>query len=136
MENRPDIHQYFQKIADRLSGMAMEYTNEMGIISLKLLEGRSQNVRGFFKQKGEHWMLMLSSKVCSLDEYQHVDFKDLTLQNNKLWEAKAVIHHDYLEIASVTMFSELHFEHACNLVLEVAHTADELEHQITGLDVH
>ncbi|TAD99320.1 MAG: hypothetical protein EAZ97_09060 [Bacteroidetes bacterium] len=134
MENHPNIHEFFKKIAEKLQGMAMEYTSDMGIISLRLPNGRSQNVRGFFKQKTDHWVLKLNSKVCSLDEYKNIDFKMITERNNKLNEAKAVIHQDYLEIAATILFSDSYFDHICSLVLEIAKAADLLEEEITGKD--
>ena len=134
MENHPNIHEYFKKVAEKLEGMAMEYTNEMGIISLRLSNGRSQNVRGFFKQKSDHLVLKLNSKVCSLDEYQNIDFKMITERNNKLNEAKAVIHQDHLEIAATCLFSDAYFDHTCSLILDIAQAADLLEEEITGKD--
>lgn len=136
MNNQPNIHEYFKKVAQKLDGVTMEYTDEIGIISLQLSNGRSQGVRGYFKHKDDHWALKLNSKVCALEEYPNIDFKMLVEKNNKLNEAKAVIHQENLEIAATIIFAEAHFEHICHIILEIAKVADQLEEEITGKDEH
>ncbi|TAF31441.1 MAG: hypothetical protein EAZ57_11695 [Cytophagales bacterium] len=137
MEARPNIQEYFAQVAKALNGNAIEYTPIMSIVNLKLSNGnRSQNVSGFFKQKEQDWILMLSSKVCLLDHFPNVDFKDLALRNNKMWEAKAVIHHDHLEVSAACRFKSSDFDYICNLIMDIATIADELEFKITGKDEH
>lgn len=136
MENHIKRKEYFVKLAERMNGTYIEYTDEVCIISLRLPDGRSQSIRGFFKQRGEDLMLMLMSKVCYLDEYPNVDFKTLIEQNNKLYYSKFVIHHDYLEVLADAHFADITVEFLEHVALEVAKTADDWEFKITGQDLH
>lgn len=136
MENNVKRKEYFVKLAEKLNGTYIEYTDEICIISLRLDDGRSQSVRGFFKQRGNDLMLLMMSKVCYLDEYPNVDFKKLIEENNHLHYSKFVIHHDYLEVLSDSHFSDITVEYLEHVALEVAKTADDWEFKITGQDVH
>ncbi|GAB4193999.1 MAG: hypothetical protein OHK0057_13480 [Thermoflexibacter sp.] len=136
MEHNVKRKEYFVKLAERLDGTYIEYTDEICIISLRLPDGRSQSVRGFFKQRGQDLMLMLMSKVCFLDEYPNVDFRALIEENNHLHFSKFVIHHDYLEVLADVHFSDVTIEFLEHVALEVAQTADDWEYKITGQDIH
>jgi len=136
MEHHIKRKEYFVKLAEKLDGTYIEYTDEICIISLRLPDGRTQSIRGFFRQRGQDLMLMIMSKVCYLDEYPNVDFKMLTVQNNKLHYSKFVIHHDYLEVLADAHFADITVEFLEHVALEVAQTADDWEFKITGQDLH
>jgi hypothetical protein len=136
MEHNIKRKEYFVKLAEKLGGTYIEYTDEICIISLRLPDGRSQSVRGFFKQRGQDLMLLLMSKVCFLDEYPNVDYKALVDASNHLAFSKFVTHHDYLEVMAASHFSDITVEYLEHVALEVASVADDWEFKITGQDIH
>jgi hypothetical protein len=126
----------FSILGEVMDAAHIEYTHEISILRITLSNGRTQNVRGFIKKRGHFSVLVLMSKVCSLDGYAHIDYKKLITWNNHLKFSKFVIHEDYLEVVAQTRLDSAPVEYLQQVVTEVAQAADDCEHEITGLDTH
>lgn len=134
-----NIHDFFTKLAEELDGIYLDYTGDSGAMNLKLPNGRTQSVKSYIKNKGkgEGDMIIFMSKVCMLEEYpEKIDFKKMLTMNHSLVYSKIVIDEGYMEVESgasmeLSNRAELKF-----IISEVAKVADDLEHEITGQDVH
>ncbi len=129
------VKECFSLLAEHMNATHIEYTEEISILNIELSKGRWQNVRGFLRKRGNHDFIVMMSKICSLDEYPNLDWKNLLERSNNLKYCKFVIHHDYLEVVASAYFENAPLDYLEQVAHEVAHTADLLEHEITGIDV-
>jgi hypothetical protein len=133
---KQSIHDYFAKLAERLNGLYMEYTDDSGAMNLKLPNGRNQNMKSYLRQYPEGNVVVFMSKICYLEEYPEIDFHDMLTRNASLHYSKLVIDRGYLEAQAAFKLEWINDDEACYILQEVAQTADDLENEITGLDVY
>ena len=131
-----NIHDYFSSLAEELNGLYMEYTNDSGAMNLKMANGRNQSVKSFLKMHSNGETVVFMSKVCYLEEYPEVDFQQMLERNHELFFAKLVIDRGYLETQAAVRLSSASKEDMLFVINEVARVADDLENEITGLDVY
>lgn len=129
-------HAYFAELAEALNGLYMEYTNDSGAMNLKMANGRNQSVKSFFKDHNNGDTVVLMSKVCYLEEYPNVDFREMLEKSHHLLFTKLVIDRGYLETQATIRLANTSKEDILFIISEVARVADDLENEITGLDVY
>ncbi len=136
MEDK-NIKGALETISKELGGSYTEYSDDTIIVTLPLSEGRFQSVKGLITEKENGHMLFFTSTVCRLHEHQQVNFREMLEYNFKLDYARITItDEDYLEVMAGIKYELCTPAEVKQLVLEVARSADKLEYQITGTDVH
>ena len=132
-----NIHDFFADLAEELDAIYLDYTGSSGAMNLKLENGRTQSVKSFVKKKGDGGdMIVFMSKICRLDEYPDVNFRQMLEMNHKLTYSKIVVDQDYMEVESDVRLELSNKEEMKFIIKEVAKVADDLEHEITGQDVY
>ena len=132
-----NVQGYLKHLAEELNGNYTEYSEDTVIITLPLADSRFQSVRGVIQEKNTGLFLILSSTICRLHEYPDVDFRKMLERNYDLGYSKITItDEDYLELAVYTKYDLVTADELRYMLLEVAETADQLEHEITGKDHH
>jgi hypothetical protein len=131
-----NIHDYLSDLAEELNGLYMEYTNDSGAMNLKVANGRNQSVKSFSKSHPTGDTIVFMSKVCYLEEYPEVDFQQMLEKNHELLFTKLVIDRGYLETQAAIRLASSSKEEMLFVINEVARVADDLENEITGLDVY
>jgi hypothetical protein len=136
MEDK-NVKGYLSKLAEELNGNYTEYSDDTVIVTLPLEEGRFQSIRGLITQKDSGLMLVLTSTICRLHEYPDVDFRRMLEFNYDLGYSKITItDEDYLELMTSIKYDLATPDELRYMLNEVAVTADKLEFEITGKDVH
>jgi hypothetical protein len=136
MEDK-NVQGYLEKLAQELNGNYTEYSDDTVIVTLPVDEGRFQSVRGLIIPKEQGLRLVLASTICRLHEYPDVDFRKMLEHNFELGYSKITItDEDYLELITSMAYELVTPEELRYMLVEVATTADKLEHEITGKDVH
>lgn len=136
MEDK-NIQGYLKKLAEELNGNYTEFSDDTVIVTVPVDEGRYQSVRGMLQKKQSGDMLMLTSTICRLHEYPDVNFRKMLELNFNLGYSKITItDEDYLELAAAIKYELCTPEEVRFMLEEVAQTADRLELEITGKDVH
>jgi hypothetical protein len=136
MEDK-NVQGYLEKLAQELNGNYTEYSNDTVIVTLPVDEGRFQSVRGLILEKEGGTRLILTSTICRLHEYPDVDFRKMLEHNYDLGYSKITItDEDYLELMTAMKYDLVTPEELRYMLIEVAKTADDLELEITGKDVH
>jgi hypothetical protein len=106
-------------------------------MTLPLDEGRFQSIRGLITEKESGLMLIFTSTICRLHEFPNVDFKRMLEMNYELGYSKITItDEDYLELMTSIRYDLANAEEIRYMINEIAQTADKLEFEITGQDVH
>ncbi len=132
-----NVKGHLQKLAEEMDGNYTEYSDDTIIVTLPLEEGRFQSVRGLITEKDAGLMLIFTSTICRLHEYPDVDFRKMLEMNYELGYAKITItDEDYLELMTAIKYDLATAEEIRYMITEVARTADKLEFEITGKDVH
>lgn len=132
-----NVKGHLKKLAEELDGNYTEYSDDTIIVTLPLEEGRFQSVRGLITEKDEKPMLIFTSTICRLHEYPDVDFRKMLEMNYELGYSKITItDEDYLELMTAIKYDLATPEEIRYMITEVANTADKLEFEITGKDVH
>lgn len=136
MEDK-NIKGYLEKLAQELNGNFTEYSDDTVIVTLPLDEGRFQSVRGLISERESGLMLVFTSTICRLHEYPDVDFRKMLEMNYELGYSKITItDEDYLELMTAIKYELATPAEVKYMILEIAGTADKLEFEITGKDVH
>ncbi len=132
-----NVKGYLQKMAEEMDGNYTEYSDDTIIVTLPLEEGRFQSIRGLITEKSSGLMLILTSTICRLHEYPDVDFRKMLEMNYDLGYSKITItDEDYLELMTSIKYDLATADEIRYMMTEVAQTADRLEFEITGKDVH
>ncbi|MDX2306210.1 MAG: hypothetical protein NW226_25605 [Microscillaceae bacterium] len=132
-----NVKGYLQHLAEEMDGNYTEYSDDTIIVTLPLEEGRFQSVRGLITERDSGLMLILTSTICRLHEYPDVDYRKMLEMNYELGYSKITItDEDYLELMTSIKYDLANPEEIKYMITEVAQTADKLEFEITGKDVH
>ena len=132
-----NVKGYLQQLAEEMDGNYTEYSDDTIIVTLPLEEGRFQSVRGLITERDSGLMLILTSTICRLHEYPDVDYRKMLEMNYELGYSKITItDEDYLELMTSIKYDLATPEEIKYMITEVALTADKLEFEITGKDVH
>lgn len=132
-----NVKGYLENLAHEMNGNYTEYSDDTIIITLPLDEGRFQSVRGLIIEKESGLMLIFTSTICRLHEYPDVDFRKMLEMNFELGYSKITItDEDYLELMTAIKYDLVTPEELRYMISEVIQTADKLELEITGKDVH
>jgi hypothetical protein len=132
-----NVKGYLEKLAQDLNGNYTEYSDDTVIITLPLDEGRFQSARGILLERDGGLMLTFTSTICRLHEYPDVDFRKMLEHNYDLGYSKITItDEDYLELMAAIKYDLVNPEELRYIITEVVQTADKLELEITGKDVH
>lgn len=137
MEDK-NIKGYLKKLAEELDGNYTEYSDDTVIVTMPIGDGRFQSIRGLISDKGSAGILLVfTSTICRIHEYPDINYKEILEINYDLGYSKiAITDEDYLELMASVKYDLVTPEEVKHMVNEVAHTADRLEFQITGKDVH
>jgi hypothetical protein len=136
MEDK-NVKSYLEALAQELNGNFTEYSDDTIIMTLPLDEGRFQSIRGLITEKESGLMLIFTSTICRLHEFPNVDFKRMLEMNYELGYSKITItDEDYLELMTSIRYDLANAEEIRYMINEIAQTADKLEFEITGQDVH
>ena len=136
MEDK-NVKEYLENLAKDLNGNYTEYSDDTVIVTLPIDDGLFQSVRGLIIEKDTGLMLIITSTICRLHEYPEVDFRKMLEMNYELGYSKITItDEDYLELMSSIKYDLCTPEELKYMITEVAHTADKLEFDITGKDIH
>jgi len=136
MEDK-NVKSYLEALAQELNGNFTEYSDDTVIMTLPLDEGRFQSIRGLITEKESGLMLIFTSTICRLHEFPNVDFKRMLEMNYELGYSKITItDEDYLELMTSIRYDLANAEEIRYMINEIAQTADKLEFEITGQDVH
>lgn len=131
-----DFSELMEKIADEMGGQFSEYDKYKSVIIVPLEENRYQAVVGVIKyyEKLSKTRLEFSSKVCQLSD--HVDLKQLLMENAKTCHARFVIVDDYIRVEGAMFLETVNESEIKEIIEEVAKMADAWELKLTGMDVH
>lgn len=134
-----NIKGQLEKLAQELNGNYTEYSDDTVILTVPIGDSRYQSVKGFIREKEAQkgWLLTFTSTICRLTEHPEVNLKKMLEMNYSLGYAKiAITDEEYLEVVT-SMNYELCTEDELRFMIdEAAHTADRLELEITGKDIH
>lgn len=130
-----DIAKTLQKIAEELGGSFTEYSENNLIITLPTSEGRFQGITTYILEHDSKKVLEIASRVC--DENQEgIDYKKLLKMNQDLTYSKIVIFDGYIQLAAEVLLEHVNEVILKDIVEEIGYTADKIELEVTGKDVH
>ena len=132
-----DIEALLRKIAEAENATFTEYTHDSFVVSLKLPDGRGQNVKVYIHEKEAGTAIVFMSKILMLNEEyaDAVDFREMLEMNSDLDHAKIIIDQDFLEVSATEYARHSTEELIRTVMLEVAQVADKLEERFTGEDI-
>ncbi len=132
-----NVKGYLESLAQELNGNYTEYSDDTVILTIPLDEGRFQSIRGILAQREAGLMLIFTSTICRLHEFPDVNFRRMLEMNFELGYSKITItDEDYLELMTSIKYDLATEEEIKYMIHEIAETADKLEFEITGEDVH
>ena len=129
-----------EKLAQELEGDFTDYPNQGVTITVSVGNYRYQSIKTFIRDKdreNHRKMLTFSSIICKLSQYEIADFRPFLHLNNGLDYARVALTEDgTLEIVSSINHQLYSMEEIRYMLLEIAHTADKLEQEITKKDIY
>ncbi|MFC2123867.1 hypothetical protein ACFLU5_03560 [Bacteroidota bacterium] len=131
-----NFSEFMERLANEMGGQYSEYDQSKSVIIVPLLDNRFQAVVGTVKynDRFNKTGVEFSSKVCALKE--EIDMKELLMENAKTCYAKFVVVDDYIKVEGSTFLENVNENGLKEILIEVAHKADEWELKLTGLDVN
>ena len=123
-----------EKMALEIGGHLVEYSYETTVMTVRLSRNRYQNVTGCLVDRPQGTMLEFTSKVCTLRP--EIDHRAMLELNQELYYGKVMIHEGFLKVAAAVLHDHCTAELMHDMVLEVAHVADDLEMRIVGCDLY
>lgn len=130
-----DIVKTLQKIADELGGSFTEYSDNNLIVTVPTNNGRFQGIATYILEHNGKKVLEIASRVCEAD-MPGIDYRKLLVLNQELTYSKIVIFDDYIQLAAEVIVDHINEVILKDIVDEVGHTADQIEFELTGKDVH
>lgn len=130
-----DIAKTLEKIADELGGSFTEYSDNNLIVTVPTSDGRFQGITTYILEHEGKKVLEIASRVCDAD-MPGVDYRKLLVMNQELTYSKIVIFDDYIQLAAEVLIDHINEVILKDIVEEVGHTADKIEFELTGKDVH
>ena len=131
-----NFSEFMERLANEMGGQYTEYDKSKSVIIVPLPDNRFQAVVGTVKynDRFNKTGVEFSSKVCALKE--EIDTKELLMENAKTCYAKFVVVDDYIKVEGSTFLENVNENGLKEILVEVAHKADEWELKLTGLDVN
>ena len=130
-----DIAKSLQKIADELGGSFTEYSDNNLIVTVPTNDGRFQGITTYILEHEGKKVLEIASRVCDAD-MPGINYRQLLVMNQELTYSKIVIFDDYIQLAAEVLIDHINEVLLKDIVEEVGHTADKIEFELTGKDVH
>ncbi len=130
-----DIAKALQKIADELGGSFTEYSDNNLIVTVPTNDGRFQGITTYILEHDGKKVLEIASRVCEAD-LPGINYRQLLVMNQELTYSKIVIFDDYIQLAAEVLVEHISEVILKDIVEEVGHTADKIEFELTGKDVH
>ncbi len=130
-----DIAKTLQKIADELGGSFTEYSDNNLIITVPTNDGRFQGITTYIIEHEGKKVLEVASRVCD-ENYEGVDYKKLLKMNQELTYSKIVIFDGFIQLAAEVLVEHINEVILKDIVEEIGRTADKIEFELTGKDVH
>jgi SepF-like predicted cell division protein (DUF552 family) len=133
--NVMDIAKTLQKIADELGGSFTEYSDNNLIVTVPTSDGRFQGITTYILEHDGKKVLEIASRVCE-ENHEGIDYKKLLKMNQDLTYSKIVIFDGYIQLAAEVLVEHTNDVILKDIVEEVGHTADKIEFELTGKDIH
>jgi hypothetical protein len=130
-----DIAKTLQKIAEELGGSFTEYSDNNLILTVPTKDGRFQGITTYILEHDGKKVLEIASRVCDAD-LPGINYRSLLEMNQELTYSKILIFDGYIQLASEVLAEHINEVILKDIVDEVGHTADKIEFQLTGKDVH
>jgi len=130
-----DIAKSLQKIADEIGGSFTEYSNNNLILTVPTNGGRFQGITTYVLEHDGKKVLEIASRVCDADK-PGINYRQLLVMNQELTYSKIVIFDDYIQLAAEVFFDHINEAILKDIVKEVGQTADKVEFEVAGKDVH
>ena len=130
-----DLTKAIEKIADTLGGSFTEYSANNLIITVPIGDGRFQGVTTYSIERNGERVIEFTSRVCDAT-LPNINFRHALEVNQELTYSKVVIFEGYLQLAAAIIVNHCTEEILRDIIIEVGHTADKLEKELVGLDVH
>jgi hypothetical protein len=130
-----DIAKALQKIADEMGGSFTEYSDNNLIVTVPTNDGRFQGITTYILEHDGKKVLEIASRVCEAD-FPGIDYRKLLVMNQELTYSKIVIFDDYIQLAAEVLIEHINEVILKDIVEEIGHTADRIEFELTGKDVH
>jgi hypothetical protein len=129
-----DLSTIMKKLADDIGGRFVEYSDENTIITIPLDRNRFQNVTGYLSERNGQQVVEFMSKVCDLSD--EIDYKKLLEINQDLFYGKIIIYEGMIRVASAALYAHVTEDIIRDMIIEVAKSADNLEFELVGEDIH
>jgi len=123
-----------EKLAFEIDGRFVDYSCENTIITVPLSRYRYQNVTGYLIDRPQGSMLEFMTTVCTLRP--EIDYRAMLELNQDLYYSKVLIHEGFLKVAAAALYDHCTEDLVRDMILEVAHVADDLEMRLIGCDVY
>jgi len=130
-----DIAKALQKIANEMGGSFTEYSDNNLIVTVPTNDGRFQGITTYILEHDGKKVLEIASRVCEAD-FPGIDYRKLLVMNQELTYSKIVIFDDYIQLAAEVLIEHINEVILKDIVEEIGHTADRIEFELTGKDVH
>jgi len=132
-----DYRKFSQKFADEIGGEYREYDQSQSVIIVPLKSGRFQTVTGHIVAHPGYNrdVVHLRSKVCELDAYT-IPYVELLTASRDYPYTKFIVEDGFLKVEAINFLVNLTEEMVKEMILEIAHHADDWELKITGKDIH
>lgn len=121
-------------IAEELGGSFTPYDGNRSVLIIPIGPHRFQRVMSSIHTKQGEKVIYLESKVCEFNK--GLNFKALLSQNSELCYAKFLIKNEFILVGAYAHLDCLSKEQMKLMVLEVAHSADKWEFELTGVDIN
>ncbi|MEO9484998.1 MAG: hypothetical protein ABJG47_16175 [Ekhidna sp.] len=131
-----DYRKFSQKYAEEIGGEFREYDETQSVIIVPLKNGRFQTVTGHIVTHSgyERELVHLKSKVCELT--YDVPFKECLEASKEYPYTKFIVEDDFLKVEAINFLVNLNENMVKEMIMEIAHHADDWELKITGKDIH
>ena len=123
-----------EKLAFEIDGRFVDYPYENTIITVPLSRYRHQNVTGYLIDRPQGSMLEFMTTICTLRP--EIDYRAMLELNQELYYSKVLIHEGFLKVAAAALHDHCTEDLVRDMILEVAHVADDLEMRLIGCDVY
>lgn len=124
-----------EKIAEELGGSFTEYSQNNLILTVPIADGRFQGVTTYLSDRAGVHVIEFASRVCDAD-IPNLNFRHVLEVNQELVYSKVVIFEGFLQLAASVVVEHATEDILKDIVNEIGHTADNLERELTGSDVH
>ena len=127
---------FARQYAEEVGGQYTDYDQSKGVLVVPLPEGRFQTVLVMARPSPSsgNEIAIVTSKVCEVDST--INFRELLEKNINFDYAKYIIEDNYLKVEASCVASMATDGLIKEMILEVANHADQMEHQLTGADIH